>query len=339
MKKHTLALFLSAALVGSISACSKNEPEPENVKNTASTEDIKSDVKAEAAAVSEPLLEAPQETSPAKIKGFASPESIAVHGDKLYISNIGAAAKPTEKDADGFILVTDAMGNAEGAEKFEVDAYLHAPKGIMVWNDALYVTDINYIYGFDINDHSLVFAVEPGLQHPDDPQPQFLNDIAALDDTSFFVSATDTNTIYRITNDFVPAIFKLETTAELKGPNGLHYDAESKMLYVAGWGTNEQNNGELGVIDMNTKPHTYTRLGDHNGRLDGLLKSGDKLIFSDWIDFENSGQLYSYDLNSKETTKLDSPVIGGPADFTLSADGKNILVPSMLENKVAIIAQ
>ena len=337
MKKHTLALFLSAALAGSISACSKSEPEPPSVENI---ENVESEVNVETAAVSEPVLEeAPEEAPAPTIKGFASPESIAVHGDKLYISNIGAALKPTEKDADGFILVTDAMGSAEGSEKFEVDAYLHAPKGIMVWNDALYVTDINYIYGFDINDHSLVFAVEPGLQHPDDPQPQFLNDIVAEDDSSFFVSATDTNTIYRITNDFVPAIFKLETTAELKGPNGLHYDAQNKMLYVAGWGTNQQNNGELGVIDMNTKPHTYTRLGEHSGRLDGLLKSGDKLIFSDWVDFEQSGQLYSYDLNSKQTTKLDNPAIGGPADFTLSADGKHILIPAMLENKVVSIAQ
>ena len=332
MKKHTLALFLSAALAGSMTACSKSEPEQKNAE---------ADVKVEAAATSEPAAEAPVEaaTEPAVIEGFASPESMAAHGDKLYSSKIGAQVKPTEKDADGFILVTDAQGNVEGSEKFEVDAYLHAPKGMMVWNDALYVTDINYIYGFDINDHSLIFAVEPGLQHPDDPQPQFLNDIVAEDDISFFVSATDTNSIYRITNDFVPAISKLDIAGDLKGPNGLHYDAESKMLYVAGWGTNDQNNGELGVIDMNTQPHTYTRLGDHSGHLDGLVKSGDKLIFSDWVNFEKSGQLYSYDLNTKATTQITTQAIGGPADITLSAYCKNILVPAMLDNKVEVIPQ
>ena len=326
MKKHTLALFLSAALAGSLTACSKDEPEQKEPE-----------VKVEAA-VSEQAVEAAPATPPPALGGFASPESIVARGDKLYISNIGPQVKPTEKDADGYILVTDAEGNAEGSEKFEVDAYLHAPKGMMVWNDALYVTDINYIYGFDINDHSLIFAVEPGLQHPDDPQPQFLNDLVAEDDLSFFVSATDTNSIYRITNDFVPAIFKLDIAGELKGPNGLHYDAESKILYVASWGTNEQNNGELGMIDMNAKPYKYTRLGEHSGHLDGLVKSGDKLIFSDWVNFEKSGQLYSYDLNSKATTQLTTEALGGPADFILSADGKSLLVPAMLENKVESIA-
>jgi hypothetical protein len=326
MKKHTLALFLSAALAGSLTACSKGEPEQKEPE-----------VKVEAA-VSEQAVEAVPAMPPPALGGFASPESIVARGDKLYISNIGPQVKPTEKDADGYILVTDAEGNAEGSEKFEVDTYLHAPKGMMVWNDALYVTDINYIYGFDINDHSLIFAVEPGLQHPDDPQPQFLNDLVAEDDLSFFVSATDTNSIYRITNDFVPAIFKLDIAGELKGPNGLHYDAESKILYVASWGTNEQNNGELGMIDMNAKPYKYTRLGEHSGHLDGLVKSGDKLIFSDWVNFEKSGQLYSYDLNSKATTQLTTEALGGPADFILSADGKSLLVPAMLENKVESIA-
>ena len=329
MKKHTLALLLSAALAGGLSACSKDEPEQKN---------IAPEVKTEATASEAPAEVTPTAPAPA-LGGFASPESIAAHGDKLYISNIGAQVKPTEKDADGYILVTDAEGNTEGSEKFEVDAYLHAPKGMMVWNDALYVTDINYIYGFDINDHSLIFAVEPGLQHPDEPQPQFLNDIVAEDDVSFFVSATDTHAIYRITNDFVPAIFKLDITGELKGPNGLHYDAENKMLYVASWGSNDQNNGELGVIDMNTKPHKYTRLGEHSGHLDGLVKSGDKLIFSDWVNFEKSGQLYSYDLISKKTSQLTTTAIGGPADFILSADGKKILVPAMLDNKIEIITQ
>jgi hypothetical protein len=326
MKKNILALFLSAALAGSLTACSKGEPEQKEPE-----------VKVEAA-VSEQAVEAVPAMPPPALGGFASPESIVARGDKLYISNIGLQIKPTEKDADGYILVTDAEGNAEGSEKFEVDTYLHAPKGMMVWNDALYVTDINYIYGFDINDHSLIFAVEPGLQHPDDPQPQFLNDLVAEDDLSFFVSATDTNSIYRITNDFVPAIFKLDIAGELKGPNGLHYDSESKILYVASWGTNEQNNGELGMIDMNAKPYKYTRLGEHSGHLDGLVKSGDKLIFSDWVNFEKSGQLYSYDLNSKATTQLTTEALGGPADFILSADGKSLLVPAMLENKIESIA-
>lgn len=331
MKKHSIALLLSAALASSISACSKSESDsPEAL--TPSTEVNAEPVDNETAP--EPVKE------PAPIlSGLSSPESIVAHGDKLYTSNLGAQANPTEKDADGYILITDIKGNLEGSEKFAVDTYLHAPKGMMIWNDALYVTDINYIYGFDINDQSLLFAVEPGLQHPSEPQPQFLNDIVAESESSFFVSATDTNTIYRITNDFVPAIFKLEVAGELKGPNGLHYDTESKMLYVAGWGTDGENNGELGVIDMNTQPYQYTRLGKHNGHLDGLAKSGDKLIFSDWIDFEKSGQLFSYDLTTQETVQLTTSPIGGPADFTLSPDGKNILVPAMLDNKIETIAQ
>lgn len=333
MKKHALSLALSAALISTVVACSKDDSASTEATQEAATTQEAQQEGSSAMATEESV--APK-AAEAKIDdgGFAHPESSVSYNGKLYTSNVGAALKPTEKDADGYILVSGEDGSTEGAEKFEVDAYLHAPKGMMVWNDALYVTDVNYIYGFDLNDHSLVFAVEPGLQHPDDPQPQFLNDIVAEDDSSFLVSATDTNTIYRVTNDFVPAIFKLDIDTALKGPNGLAYDAENKKLYIAGWGTDNQPNGELGVVDLNTEPHKYTRLGEHSGHLDGLVKVGDQLIFTDWVDFEKSGNVHSYDLSSGEIKQLSDAPIGGPADINLSADGKSIVLPAMLENKI-----
>lgn len=327
MMKRTLTLLLAAALA---SGCSKDEPE-------APTTDAAE--QAEAQSTEQDSAAEGESTQPTTVGTFAHPESAIVHGDKIYITNLGAALKPTEKDGDGFIKVMDLSASEDSAELFTIDSYLHAPKGTMVWGGALYVADVNYIYGFDLAEgHSLVFAVEPGLQHPDDPQPKFLNGLTVKDDTSFFVSATDTNVIYRITNDFVPAIYKMEISDELKGPNGLAYDAEANKLYVAGWGTNDQANGELGVIDLNTPPpHSYTRLGTHSGRLDGLVKVGEKLYFSDWVDFKKSGHIYSYDLASGKQSKITKTAIGGPADFNLSADGKSLIVPAMLENKVVTV--
>ncbi len=335
MNRSTLASILSvilfSALAAGLSACAEDRgeaaAEPQATQPATETAVATpppaalTEVQAEPA----PTTETPAPAEPAApLAGYSHPESVAPHAGKLYVSNLGAQLTPTEQDGDGYILVASGDGDTSHARRFEVEAPLHAPKGLMVWNNALYLTDVNKVYGFDLNDHSLLFAVEPGLQHPDEPQPRFLNDIVAENQRSFFVSATDTNTLYRIVNDFVPAIFKLDIDTALKGPNGLAYDANNNQLYIAGWGTDNQNNGELGVVDLNSPaPHKYTRLGEHSGHLDGLVKIGDQLIYSDWVDFAKSGHLYSYKLSSGETAnsaskRLPAPLISASAPTAVS---------------------
>lgn len=360
MRLSPLALLLSIVLASSLSACSKSETDKTakqvnaaKANASATVEPTKEKVENIVAATSTQSAMATPPTPNGEVTiatskdpdsaiqpkdetlTYAHPESIVLHGDKMYVSNVGAQLTPTELDSDGYILITSSDGNLENAIKLETKDPLHAPKGMMYWNDALFVTDVNHIYGFKLEDNSTIFKVEPGLQHPDEPQPKFLNDIVAENDSSFFVTATDTNTIYRVTNDFVPAIFRLDIEGELKGPNGLAYDSQNKKLYIAGWGTDNQANGELGVIDLSgEQPYKYTRLGEHSGHLDGLVKVGDILYFSDWVNFETSGVIYSYNLSSGETKPFSKEAYAGPADFTLSNDKQSLVIPAMLGNDV-----
>lgn len=342
MRLSPLALLISTVLASGLSACSNDNTDNAETQITAAIADTPAPVKKviEEKTLSEQAEDTTATTdSPAEEPlAFAHPESVVLHADKMYISNVGKNLAPTEKDEDGFVLITDADGKLDTASKLDIKTKLHAPKGMMVSNNVLYLTDINFVYGFNLEDNAQVFAVEPGLQHPDDPQPQFLNDIVAESDKAFFVSATDTNTIYRISNDFVPAIFRLEIDGELTGPNGLAYDAENKKLYVAGWGTNNQANGELGVIDLSgEKPFKYTRLGKHSGHLDGLVHVGDFLYFSDWVDFEKSGLIYRYNLKSGETRRINRKAIAGPADFLYDEETSKLIIPAMLNSSISTL--
>ena len=124
-----------------------------------------------------------------EISGFASPESIWVEGNSVYVANVGEKLAPLIKDNDGFISKLDTQGNII---ELHFLSNLNAPKGMTQLDNTLFVVDIDTLKGFDILSKKQVFSL-PIVDSV------FLNDIAAYDNNTLFMSDTGTGIIHSST--------------------------------------------------------------------------------------------------------------------------------------------
>lgn len=270
------------------------------------------------------------------IEGFSSPESVLIVGEDVYISNVGKELKPSEKDGDGFISKMDKNGNVK---ELKFITGLNAPKGMATIDDTLFVTDVDTLKGFDLKTKKQVFE----LTFPD---TVFLNDLTKGEDDTLYVSATDTGEVYAVDikeksykktahtyTAVAPMFHRLskkdyKKISDIRGANGLFYD--NGMLYAVNF-----PEGVLYSIDL--KSGKKTKVGTITGMLDGVLKIGDTLYVSDWVEYKPSGVLKTYDLKSGEEATLSLPKFTGAADFAIDPKTMILYMPEMMDNKVTII--
>lgn len=261
--------------------------------------------------------------------GFSSPESILYDKSHFYVSNVGEKLEPTAKDGDGYISLVDMKGNIK--EKKYFDAPLNAPKGMAIYDNILYVTDISSVIGFDIKTRNKVFQLSLKEKNVN-----FLNDIAVDDNGVLYVSATDTGDIYKI-NTRVPASEIRATRLPIKkipGPNGLAYDGQTHTLWVASFGFGKSQKGELGKVDIASL--SYEKVTNISGMFDGIAIVGPHTVLvSDWVDFDGSGKIIEVDINAG-SQKILVDKIGGPADFAYLSKSKQLVIPRMIEGSISI---
>ncbi|MBI3399004.1 MAG: hypothetical protein HY026_07220 [Deltaproteobacteria bacterium] len=269
---------------------------------------------------------------PLKIEGFDTPESVASDGTYFYVSNMGKVLNPTAKDNDGFISKLSKDGMIVERKFLPKKGNLNSPKGILAVNGVLYAADVDELAGFDLKKRKQVFKLSFKKE-----ETKFLNALTKKDDNTLFLSSTDTNKIFEVNISGKP-FYKL-VIAGVKGANGLKYDADSKKLYVVGWGADNKPDGEVGVIDMSGTTPSYKTISPYKGFLDGivLVDGGKKLIFSDWIKFEKAGVLKECDIASGKVSDVPlSEPVGGPADIYYDSAAELLWIPMMMEGKVLI---
>ncbi len=258
------------------------------------------------------------------IAGFASPESVVVAGDSVFVSNVGEKLEPFAKDGDGFISRLDRQGNVR---ELKWKSGLNAPKGMIAHNGVLYVADIDRVLGWRISDGRQVFELDlspTGVR--------FLNAFAAFSGHRLLLSATDQNKVYVIHTRH-PRYEALQFDTPPRGPNGLALDGQ--VLTVAEWGSDDKPNGMLRQYRLTGNQATQTRTYEITppGYFDGVVGlGGQRYIVSNWVRFEPAGILHWVDARTGQVTPVRAPVMGGPADLTL--DGTVLWVPAMLEGKV-----
>lgn len=260
---------------------------------------------------------------------YASPEGIASDGQYVYVSNVGKELMPQAKDGDGYILKLSAdLKSSHDNDKFAA-IKLNAPKGMTVLNKVLYVADIDRLVAIDLKKTEQIAEFDFSRHNV-----SFLNDVAVKDDSTLFVSATNSNQIFQV-NLKENNIALLETEA-LLGPNGLFFQSEENKLYCAEWGTGDPN-GRLIAIDPPTGKIRV--LHEHTGNLDGIafLRSGN-LAFSDWA----SNSILELDMIGGELSTFyegsaDADSLNGPADFWYDTATDQLYVPSMVDSKVLIL--
>jgi hypothetical protein len=264
------------------------------------------------------------------VSGFASPESVVVAGDQVFVSNLGIKLEPSAKDGDGFISRLDRDGNLKQLKWAEA---LDAPKGMIVVDGILYVADIDRVLGYRLRDAKQVFKLDLRATGS-----VFLNAFARYDNRRLLLSATDIGKVFIIdlaNRSYSELIFD----AAPQGPNGMKYVGGRLML--AEWGTNSLPNGKVKAYRLQSSPDGLRATLDKtwnvqpSGYFDGMVDLGaNRWLISNWVKFEPAGLLQVLDTRSGAVSVANPTfAIAGPADMTLDDQGK-LWVPGMLEGKV-----
>jgi glucose/arabinose dehydrogenase len=250
------------------------------------------------------------------VTGLKNPESVAVgFKNRVFVSEIGEFGK----DGDGRIV---EIKNGK-IEPF-ADG-LDDPKGMVIYQNRMYVTDKARVWKIDPSGKASVFLAAEAF-----PQaPQFLNDIAVDEKGNLCVSDSGDlkgsgGVIYRADVDMkgnvkgkVTVLADAKKIPQLKTPNGLLFDGMSFLLVL------DFGSGDLWRVAM--RDGSATKIADGFDGGDGLA----------WDYF---GRLY---ITSWKTGKMW--VIGRPgareheikskwesaADLCLDAGGNYLLVPDM----------
>ncbi len=236
-------------------------------------------------------------------------ESVYYYKDKdlLFVSCINGM--PTDKDSNGYISQIDKNGKILNLRWI---TGLNAPKGMGVFQNKLYVTDIDRIAIIDIPNAEIIKIINVD-------GAKFLNDIAIDSAGNVYISDSQNNLVYMLQNDSIVGIF----AQDLNEANGL-YIQNGKLLVGC--------KDRLAAVDLNTKTVSTIAKVDTK-MIDGLKPADGGYITSDWY-----GKVYFLD------TKNDTiyAMLNFPAQKKNAADieyipGENLVfVPTFFDNRVEI---
>jgi DNA-binding beta-propeller fold protein YncE len=256
-----------------------------------------------------------------QISGMKTPESIIVDPETgyYYVSNING--HPLRKDNSGFISKIGPDGKLidphfiSGGRK---GVHLHAPKGLTLFENHLYVTDIDTVHRFDKATGKLLGSIDFSLLNA-----KFLNDIAT-DNNKIYISDTLGNFLYWIEPKNNYSVGILAQGLALGRPNGLVYEEKYKRLLVATWKT-----GKILSVDQkgNILP-VFRKKGLKD--LEGIdLDQDGNIIFSSF----SEGTIYR--LKNYEQLEIIKSGLKTPADISVDKTKKLVLVPSFDGNQVS----
>lgn len=257
--------------------------------------------------------------------GFDTPESV-LHdeADDVYlVSNIYGA--PAASDDNGYIARVRPDGSfvrRHWIQGGRDGVTLHAPKGMALVGDVLWVADIDHLRKFDRRSGRPLGAVPV-------PGATFLNDVAAAPDGSVYVTdtgldasfrATGTDAIWRVGPD--GTLKALIRGAELGQPNGIV--ALAGGVYVVSWrdGTFYQVDRDGRRTDLGRAP---------TAQLDGLVRTRD----GRWLCTSWQGECV-YEFDNKGGVRKAPWDFEQPADCGYDQQRNRLLVPLFGKNELQI---
>jgi hypothetical protein len=302
-------------------ACGGGQPD--------ATVDAEEDTAAEeGGAVESALQEREPSANVTVVEGFDTPESV-LHdetADLYLVANING--NPTGKDNNGYISRVAPDGTLVQKRWIvggRAAAILHAPKGMAIVGETLFVADIDSVRLFDrVNGEPVGAWTVAGAT--------FLNDLASGPDGRLYVSDTgvrfteegieDTGTAGIFRFDDAGAAEAVDVPGDVARVNGLFVDAAGIHAVTFGTGA---------VFSLSSAGDRLEHPGLPGGSLDGIvvLEDGSMLI-SDW----ETQAVYLLAGNGIATQ------VGGdveaPADIGFDAKRGRVLVPSFTADKVIL---
>lgn len=238
------------------------------------------------------------------VEGLRTPESVLYYqqGDFLFVSEV--EGQPSDLDGKGGIAKVSVDGKL-----LEQDWVrdLNAPKGMGVYQDKLYVSDISEVVVISISKGKVVKKIPVA-------DSVFLNDIAVNKAGDVFVSDSHTGKIHRIRGE------KVETyLTDLTGVNGLATVGDDLII----------GNDKLWRADSEKKLHVIAEGFASN--LDGIeMTAPGEYLVSCWV-----GLMYYVHQDGRVELLQDSREEKiNTADIGYNAAQRVVYVPNFFKNSV-----
>lgn len=264
----------------------------------------------------------PQDTTDrvVRVSGFRGPESVRYDPDQdvYFVSNFNGDGGA--RDANGFVSRVGAGGEMDSL-RFMVgteNAPLHAPRGMYITGDTLWVADVDGLHGFHRETgEQLSFTDFTGFD------PGFLNDVAAAPGGELYVTDTGRSRLYRMSGDSV----RVAVEDSLLGPpNGITWNPRAGHFVLAPWGGTRTirawspDEGELAEVATSS-----------GGYFDGIEIVGGRMLVASQADS-------SLHVISDGSSRPYIRVAGEPADIGVDTRRRRVAVPYIALNRVDVWA-
>ena len=227
--------------------------------------------------------------------------------DVVYVSNMND--NPREKDGNGFISRLSTSGEILDLEWV---ADMSSPKGLGIYDGKLYVSDVDEVIVIDIAKGEIEerIVIEGA---------KMINDISIDSQGNVYVSDSDNNNIFLISNGVVSNWL----SEGLNAPNGLLVDGE--RLLMASMGSED-----FATVDLATKQITV--LADSINKGDGIARVSipGHFLVTDWF-----GQVFMVYPDGSKVVLLDTRDQEiGAADIDYIPEKNLLMVPTFAKHHV-----
>jgi len=257
----------------------------------------------------------------AQISGLESPNSFVgdPEGKAYFISNVNG--EPEARDNNGFITKLDIDGkvaNLTFIQGGHAGVSLHAPKGLALLGQTLYIADLDQLKGFDKTTGRLLLTVS--FPAPASQSAVSLTDVAAAPGGLLYVSDQAANRIYSVDPAANHRVSLLIHDDRLAGPAGVAVHPRTNHIVVVSW-----NKGSILEVTPGGQLTEMESNGIFTGRFQNL--SG--------VDFDRWGNMYVSDFTKGKIWRMTrdhrfqviAEYLPSPADISIDRANNLILVP------------
>lgn len=254
--------------------------------------------------------------------GFVAPEAVRYDPDQdvYFVGNWGTGSA-SATDNNGYISRMKPDGQIESMRFIAGgtnSVVLHAPRGMYIVGDTLWVADADAVRGFNKRTGEKVANIDFSVF-----DRGFLNDVAADATGTVYVTDTGRNKVYRVQGAGGPTLVVNDTT--LGSPNGITWDAANNRFIIVPYG------GFKGIRGWAPGSSTMTIVGVSTGaKYDGVeVLSGGRVLVSSQADS-------SLHLFSGNAGHAIIHTLGPPADIAVDTKRNRVAVPVVALNHVEI---
>ncbi len=255
-----------------------------------------------------------------EVTGFSGPEAIRYdpNQDIYFVANFNGPGN--EADNNGFISRVGPDGYVDSLRFIEGGrngVTLHAPRGMVLSGDTLWVADHRAVRGFHRVTGELLQDTDFTAQ-----ETGFLNDVTVGPDGAVYVTDTGTDRIYRVAGSNIEVVFE---DSLLNSPNGITWDEDENRFIVVPYG------GSHSFLTWNPGADSLQTFATSPGaKFDGVevLAAGELLVASQ----EDSSLHLVIDGEGEPMVSLE----GRPADIGYDTSRNRVAVPYVDRNLIEI---